>query len=146
MIKRKNARSAVAAAEQAIGKCAEADLSIENYTSSPFVRQVSLFIPRGAENAIPARGLARRVGYRGERALRLAIERERREGAVILADDNGYYLPSSDAEQARREIERFVRRTDARMRSNRESVRSAKRFLRRYSYAEIEGQEALPLD
>lgn len=146
MTENKKARSAAATAEQAIGKSAEATSSIKNYTSSPFVRQVSLFIPRGTENAISAKELARRVGYRGERALRLAIERERRTGAVILADDNGYYLPSSDAEQARREIERFVRRTDARMRSNRESVRSAKRFLRRYSYVEIEGQEALPLD
>lgn len=146
MTENKKICSAAVTAEQAIGKSAEADLSIEDYTSPPFVRQVSLFIPRGAENAISARELARRVGYRGTRALRLAIERERRAGELILSSGDGYYLPSSDAEQARREIERFVRRTDARMRSNRESVRSAKRFLRRYSNAEIEGQEALPLD
>lgn len=53
----------------------------------------------GQENAIPRRDLEALTGLDG-RTIRLMIERERRGGVPICADNtNGYYLPSSEAEK-----------------------------------------------
>ena len=146
MTERKNARSAVAAAEQADGKNVSTDSSRTDITTPPFVRQVSQFLSHGAENATPARELAKRAGYRSTRALRLAIERERKAGVLILASDDGYFLPSEDKAQALIEIKGFARRSDARMQSNRASVRACKRYIKDAERSEIDGQEVLSLE
>ena len=58
-----------------------------------------LLLP-GRENAIPRRELERLTGLDG-RTVRLMIERERREGSPILADNaTGYYLPATEHERA----------------------------------------------
>ena len=58
-----------------------------------------LLLP-GRENAIPRRELERLTGLDG-RTVRLMIERERREGRPILADNaTGYYLPATEHELA----------------------------------------------
>lgn len=58
-----------------------------------------LLLP-GRENAIPRRELERLMGLDG-RTVRLMIERERREGRPILADNaTGYYLPATEHERA----------------------------------------------
>lgn len=58
-----------------------------------------LLLP-GRENAIPRRELEKLTGLDG-RTVRLMIERERREGRPILADNaTGYYLPSTEHERA----------------------------------------------
>ena len=58
-----------------------------------------LLLP-GRENAIPRRELERLTGLDG-RTVRLMIERERREGRPILADNaKGYYLPATEHERA----------------------------------------------
>ena len=58
-----------------------------------------LLLP-GRENAIPRRELERLTGLDG-RTVRLMIERERREGRPILADNaTGYYLPATEHERA----------------------------------------------
>lgn len=146
MTERKNARSAAAAAEQADGKNVSTDSSRTDITTPPFVRQVSQFLSHGAENATPARELAKLAGYHGTRPLRLAIERERRAGVLILANDDGYFLPSEDKAQALVEIKGFARRSDARMQSNRASVRACKLYIKAASQAEIDGQEVLSLE
>ncbi len=146
MTERKNARSAVAAAEQADGKNVSTDSSRTDITTPPFVRQVSQFLSHGAENATPARELAKLAGYHGTRPLRLAIERERRASVLILANDDGYFLPSEDKAQALVEIKGFARRSDARMQSNRASVRACKLYIKAASQAEIDGQEVLSLE
>ena len=147
MTERKNARSAAATAEQAgVGICYDILSSRLQSTTPPFVRQVSQFLLHGAENATPARELAKRAGYRSTRALRLAIERERRAGVLILANDDGYFLPSEDKAQALIEIKGFARRSDARMQSNRASVRACKLYIKAASRAEIDGQEVLSLE
>ena len=140
MTERKNARSAAATAEQADGKNVSTDSSRTDITTPPFVRQVSQFLSHGAENATPARELAKLAGYHGTRPLRLAIERERRAGVLILANDDGYFLPSEDKVQALVEIKGFERRSDARMQSNRASVRACKRYVRGAERGEINGQ------
>ncbi len=146
MTERKNARSAAATAEQADGKNVSTDSSRTDITTPPFVRQVSQFLSHGAENATPARELAKLAGYHGTRPLRLAIERERRAGVLILANDDGYFLPSEDKVQALVEIKGFERRSDARMQSNRASVRACKLYIKAASQAEIDGQEVLSLE
>lgn len=139
-------RSAAATAEQANGKNIITDSSRTDITTPPFVRQVSQFLSHGAENATPARELAKLAGYHGTRPLRLAIERERRAGVLILAHDDGYFLPSEDKAQALVEIKGFARRSDARMQSNRASVRACKLYIKAASQAEIDGQEVLSLE
>ena len=60
-----------------------------------------LLLP-GRENAIPRRELERLTGLDG-RTVRLMIERERREGRPILADNAaGYYLPATEHKRAAR--------------------------------------------
>ena len=60
-----------------------------------------LLLP-GRENAIPRRELEKLTGLDG-RTVRLMIERERREGSPILADNaTGYYLPATEHKRAAR--------------------------------------------
>ena len=55
----------------------------------------------GQENAISRSHLESITGLDG-RTIRLMIERERRNGVPILADNKtGYYLPNSESEKAR---------------------------------------------
>ena len=139
MTEKRNARSVAATTERANPEN-EQLFNSTNCTTAPFVCQVSAHLLHGAENAIPARELAKLCGFRGTRALRLAVERERRSGALILSGDDGYFLPSQNVTQAVREVRRFVRRTDSRMMANRLSIRSCKRFLRRAERSQIDGQ------
>ena len=63
-------------------------------------RPIADLLGVGRENAIPRRDLERFTGLDG-RSVRLLIERERRAGTPILADNaSGYYLPASDTERA----------------------------------------------
>ena len=91
---------------------------------------VSEFLLPGEELAIPARDLCRLAGLENTRSLRAAIDRERLDGALILASDRGYYLPASDPLQASSEMLAFLRRQDARLVSNRRSVKAVRRALR----------------
>ena len=63
-------------------------------------RSIADLLGVGKANAIPRRDLERLTGLDG-RSVRLLIERERRAGMPILADNaSGYYLPASDDERA----------------------------------------------
>ena len=63
-------------------------------------RKIADLLSHGRENAIPCRELERLTGLDG-RTVRLMIERERREGSPILADNaTGYYLPATEYERA----------------------------------------------
>lgn len=63
-------------------------------------RKVADLLSHGRENAIPRRELEKLTGLDG-RTVRLMIERERREGRPILADNaTGYYLPATEYERA----------------------------------------------
>lgn len=91
---------------------------------------VADYLLPGESMAIPARQLCRLAGYENSRSLRSAIDRERLDGALILASERGYYLPDGDPEQARSELRAFLRRQDARLVSNRRSVKAVRRALR----------------
>lgn len=143
MTKTKKARSNAATLEQARERSLDGVSFYSDNTMFPGARQVSVYLLHGEENAIPAHDLATIAGFNGTRALRDAVERERRAGALILSGDAGYYLPSTDETQAEREIQRFVHRSDSRMASNRQAVRACKRWLRRRKRREIVGQRGL---
>lgn len=83
----------------------------------------------GQANAIPARQLADMMGIRDTRYLRILVERERRNGAVILSstDDlhNGYYLPANSGE-----VDRYIAQQSARIKTSLDLLKSAKRYRR----------------
>lgn len=63
-------------------------------------RSIAELLGVGAENGMTRRELERLTGLDG-RSVRLLIERERREGVPILADNaSGYFLPASEDERA----------------------------------------------
>lgn len=75
----------------------EASVSKINY--STFRELISSILSTGQENAIPRRELEAMTGLDG-RTIRLMIERERRNGALILSDcQRGYFLAGSETEK-----------------------------------------------
>lgn len=84
-------------------------------------------LPIGAENAISAPMLAKRLGC-NRRQLRQLIEWERDAGAVILSDSHGYYRPA-DGETGREELIVFVGSMTSRAISILNSTRSARQAL-----------------
>lgn len=81
--------------------CASGNSRNKHITQGPSGQRgiADLLLP-GRENAIPRRELERLTGLDG-RTVRLMIERERREGRPILADNaTGYYLPATEHERA----------------------------------------------
>ena len=63
-------------------------------------RKIADLLSHGQENAVSRRHLEKLTGLDG-RTVRLMIERERREGVPILADNaTGYYLPATEHERA----------------------------------------------
>lgn len=105
MSEQRKTRSSVAAPERVeeTGSASRADT-----TSKPQFtpngpggqRKIADLLSHGRENAIPRRELERLTGLDG-RTVRLMIERERREGSPILADNaTGYYLPATEHERA----------------------------------------------
>lgn len=64
----------------------------------------------GAKSAVSSAELAQMTGM-GERQVRELIERERFEGNLILAGNDGYYLPDKDPNIGRLEVSAFGRST-----------------------------------
>lgn len=139
MIENEKARSDAATPEQA-NERASTDAAFINQSNIKR-RGVQAFLLEGEANALPMRELARLVGV-SERQARKIIERERRNGSMILSSDNGYFLPSPDCE--RYEICRYIHRADARMVTNRNTIRAMKDRLKELE-AQENGQEILEL-
>lgn len=139
MTETKNARSDAGTPEQA-NERASTDAAFINQSNIKR-RGVQAFLLEGEANALPMRELARLVGV-SERQARKIIERERRNGSMILSSDNGYFLPSPDCE--RYEIRRYIHRADARMVTNRKTIRVVKDRLKELEALD-NGQEILEL-
>ena len=92
----------------------------------------------GEENALSASELTQLAGFKNERSLRQAVDRER-ENSVILASDRGYFRPQP-GDKGLAEICAFVKRMDSRMKSNRQAVRVCKRVLKQAAKAPLDGQ------
>ena len=104
MHKNKKARPAGGTAERAAAEMTtcRASFPISDCTTAAADRQrkVSNFLSHGRENAVPLRHLKKLLEVDG-RTVRLMIERERRAGIPICADNaTGYYLPSTADEKA----------------------------------------------
>lgn len=99
MNKHKKARPAVGAAGQAERESHWASGNSQNdFTTGSGT--ISSLLLRGRDNALPLQHLKAVTSLDG-RSVRLMIERERRAGIPILADNaSGYYLPADDAERA----------------------------------------------
>lgn len=139
MTENEKARSDAGTTEQA-NERASTDTSFSNKFNTNRLN-VQGFLLEGEANAMPMRELARLVGV-SERQVRKIIERERRNGSMILSSDNGYFLPSPDCE--RYEICRYIHRADARMVTNRKTLRAMKDRLKELE-AQENGQEILEL-
>ena len=103
--------------------------------------RVAHLLEHGIESVRTASELMQDLGLHDRRQLRLLIERERAEGALILSTvkgRGGYFLPSTDPFQARAEIAAFVRTVHSRAVNSQKALRAARRALR-----ECEGQLTL---
>lgn len=78
----------------------------------------------GAANGVTMSELAALFGCTN-REIRIQVHNERVKGAVILAGDTGFYLPSDDPETAIGEIRAFERRMKAKARNTLEATKSA---------------------
>ena len=102
------------------------------------------FLLRGEQNAIETERLVALTGFRNARELQREIERERRNGALILSrsdGEGGYFLPSEGL-AGQHEISRYVRTLRARALNTLRTLRAADAAL-----ADFEGQimlEGLP--
>ena len=93
--------------------------------------EISTFLQHGAENAIPAPAVCALTGL-NPRALRQCIMTERAAGAEILyqpGGKGGYFLPSTDPEQAQRERAAFYKVQRARAMRSLGTLRPVARAL-----------------
>lgn len=84
---------------------------------------------RGQRNSLSAEYLVKRLELGTVRALQKQIEKERKEGAVIISASTppgGYYLPENA-----REVEQFIRTLENRAESIMDALESARAYLRR---------------
>lgn len=95
----------------------------------------------GEENALSASELTQLAGFKNERSLRQAVDRER-ENSVILASDRGYFRPQP-GDKGVAEIRAFVKRMDGRCASNRRVTRKARAVLRELQHRPLDGQTDL---
>lgn len=94
---------------------------------------IESLLGKGEINAIKTDILMTLTRFSNVRELRLQVERERKNGVLILSSGKGYYLPSDDKETALSEIQAFVKSADSRLVTNRESVHYAKEYLKLHS-------------
>ena len=92
--------------------------------------------------AIPANDLMKLAGYKNQRSMRVAVDREREQGLLVLASGAGYYRPAA-GDRGIAEIRRFLRRQDARAASNRRTTRRIREYLRAAEKAPLPGQTDL---
>lgn len=92
--------------------------------------------------AIPASDLMKLAGYKNQRSMRVAVDREREQGLLVLASEAGYYRPAA-GDRGIAEIRRFLRRQDARAASNRRTTRRIREYLRAAEKAPLDGQETI---
>ena len=137
--------SAGARAEDQITGCVPNDSSGSDNTMSSGSRQqfVTRYLMQGRENAIHAEDLMKLAGLRSHRELRACIEEARSHGDLILSGDNGYFLPSMDAdgnvsEQGYYELRAFYNRMRAIGIGTLRSAKYAGRSLKEYKRAHNE--------
>lgn len=90
----------------------------------------------GEKHAVSNLELSERFGI-SERMIRKHVHDERRAGLPILSGIHGYYLPSQDPEEARREAAAFTRQQNKAGRTHRGTAAAIRQAM-----AQIGGAEA----
>lgn len=119
-------------------------ISDSDFTSGGAGRQggkIFSLLLEGEANALSASELTQLAGFKSERSLRQAVDRER-ENSLILASDKGYFRPQP-GDKGLAEIRAFVRRMDGRCASNRRVTKKARAVLRELQHRPIDGQETM---
>lgn len=121
------------------------DTSVNDDTTSSGSRQqfITRYLMQGRENAIHAEDLMKLAGFQSNRELRACIEEARAHGDLILSGDNGYFLPSMDAdgnvsEQGYYELRAFYNRMRAIGIGTLRSAKYARRSIKEYERAHNE--------
>lgn len=83
------------------------------------------YIPIGHDNAISRKQLCQLTGL-PDRLMRKAIERARRDYAILNIDGSGYFQPEEDESYL---VERWLRQERSRGKSVEQSMRGAEHFL-----------------
>ena len=146
MDKKIKARSDAATSEQARREALGGALPVSDTNAFHGKGQddITIFLRHGSENAISASDLAAIAGYGDDtRQLRHAITRARQSGSIILSCNNGYFLPSADAEQRERELRAFKRRFDRILKTNRLNLSPVNKALKKLENSALRGQESL---
>ena len=91
---------------------------------------VSVFLKKGAENALSTTELVQLVGCSTPRRLQMLIAFERDGGELILSSTSGGYFLPDDGEKGIQEIQRFVYQLRARAINTLRAAAAAKRQLR----------------
>ena len=97
----------------------------------------------GQRNALSPEYLAKRLNLGTVRALQKQVEKERREGAVILSTSIppvGYYLPENE-----REVRQFIRTLENRADNTLGALKSARAYLEKSKIAHCTRQQATGL-
>lgn len=141
--KRKAPGSAATLTGAERGKSGETSSSFD-FTSGGAGRQGRIFslLLEGEENALSSVELARLAGYKSQRSMRVAVDREREQGLLVLASEAGYFRPAA-GNRGVMEVRRFIRRQDARVASNRRTIRLIRARLRELEKRPLEGQETI---
>lgn len=107
-------------------------------TDTPRRQVIETLLPRGKENAVNSKVLARIAGCSSVRVLQALVAAERQTGALILSSTSGgYYLPDEGI-KGQQEIAEFYRTLHARAINILRTLRAAKGALQ-----EMDGQFAL---
>lgn len=109
----------------------------EKRSQTELYRDILACFKYGRANAVHLKELELLTGL-NSRALRLIIERIRRDGNTICADENGYYLPETIAE-----LEKYIHRAEAMAKSTFYTLRTARKELEKMRNA---GYEQISID
>lgn len=117
------------------------DFNHKDFITNSFETQGRIFslLLEGEEHALPAAELAQLAGYKNQRSMRMAVDREREQGFPVLASESGYYRPAA-GDRGIVEVRRFLRRQDCRAASNRRATRLIRARLREIERGPLPGQ------
>lgn len=100
--------------------------------------EIESLLPRGMENAVPAKTLAMWAGCRSIRQLQKLIEAERAQGAMILSASTGGYFRPASGPAGRAEIMAYDQTLRARALNTLKALKVVRRAM-----AELDGQQQI---
>ena len=136
MNEKEKSRSGVAAPGRDENKDVKAEYMTFTFNNDDTINRekhqgpVSVFLKKGAENALSTTELVQLVGCSTPRRLQMLVSSERENGELILSSTSGGYFLPDDGEKGIQEIQRFVDQLRARAINTLRAAAAAKRQLR----------------